>query len=376
MQGFAALDIGNHGWKGVNSQRCQYIPANLIEVDEDTYHRHNPNGLNPDACVIDGRHRILFGATAKKIQRHSPRGAARYEPGFYDFAVVIMLANLYQRSMDDLTLLLTYSPLFSAYTDEMIRVVKRTGRTARSKRKNDGYWEIEIGGKQLNFRIQRAGVKPEPVAALYNLQLTDDYKVAQNGLTQGSAIIIDLGGHTTDYAFCEDGLVENGSAFALDEGMFGVEVRFQDFLREAYPEAFRKGGIRSSRLHDAMATGIYRGGLLRGDLPVEEQRRRAMEPHIDDMMNLFTAYYGFDVSHILMAGGGGLAAQPYFEERLRDEFLRTRGREGRARLESMDKAGETFTRLATDNPNELHYAVVFGAFKMLQVLRAKGIFDD
>lgn len=374
MKGYAALDIGNFGWKAVNSQRELQTPASLVVVNEAEYRRYNPEGMNKEACIIDGKYHILFGKTAKDIQTQPSRGAARYQAEFYDFAVVIMLARIYERSIDDLTVLLTYSPMFSAYTDDMIRLVKRESKSGRGRRKNDGIWKVEYLRQHLEFRIQRAGVKPEPVAALYNLQLTEDFQLANSNVARGAAVIIDIGGHTTDFAFCENGLIDNGSAFAMDAGMFDVEQRFEGYLRESYSEAFRKGSINRTRMHEALATGTFRGGL-RGDLEVSDERSRAIAPHLESTMNLFFSYNGLDFDHVILAGGGAAAFLPYIEDRLRSEVIRVRP-DGKEMLAEMDKAGEMVTQLAAREPNYIHFAVVYGAFKMLQVLRLKGHFDD
>ena len=63
-----------------------------------------------------------------------------------------------------------------------------------------GDWHVEVNGKERHFRVSYANTFDEPVGGLMNVLLTEDGHHYQHaGLNEGRALVIDIGGFTTDW---------------------------------------------------------------------------------------------------------------------------------------------------------------------------------
>jgi len=63
-----------------------------------------------------------------------------------------------------------------------------------------GDWFVEVKGKERHFRVTYTNTFDEPVGGLMNVILTEDGQHYQHtNINSGRALVMDVGGHTTDF---------------------------------------------------------------------------------------------------------------------------------------------------------------------------------
>ena len=126
-----------------------------------------------------------------------------------------------------------------------------------------GDWHLEINGKERHFRVSYANTFDEPVGGLMKVLLTEDGQHYQHtGINDGHALVIDIGGYTTDWlAVNPGGEVDYSLARSVPIGIQSVISDFEDSFRANNLEAVKDTPVLPpSRVRKAIVTGVFEGG--------------------------------------------------------------------------------------------------------------------
>ena len=356
-------DIGNFATKGVcystqaNEERSAYFRSALVPVSKTDYQAVNANGMHAD-CIIINNQSYFMDELALRRQPVMPQGTDRLKVNnwYYPSLVVCMLSRMYMQSMKQIDLLLTYSP-----RDEGV-FQKTTNRLLKGKT-----FTVIYQRREMVFTIKNLYWLPEPVAALHNVMIDDNFRFNDNFASETDVLLLDSGGLTSDVTYTNKG--QTSWSETLPIGMHSVVRQLDDNLHTAFPE-MQRGLASTSELHNALVSGVYNKGKVFGTLEVQEQVEAAMRDYLNTFMEFLVQNDLFNAKRIFVAGGGGAAIIKPLEARIRAEFVRQSSdkKESKRLLEDMDNAGETFLELA-DKISVMHLAIPKGGYKALKAIK-------
>jgi hypothetical protein len=220
------LDAGNSIIKAKIARREQgeiSFPHALRQLTESEYQkilsRINTNGASKDYIRVNGQPYVI-GESAERHGVLSQRnGAARYTRDYYGVFAAIALALLYDRGRE-VSVFGSHPPGDVKYREDLMRSM-------------NGDWEVETVEGKANFKVIYANTFDEPVGGLMNVLLTEDgqhYQHIQVG--EGRALVIDIGGFTTDFlAVNPGGEVDYSLARSVPLGIQSVIDDFEDSFR-------------------------------------------------------------------------------------------------------------------------------------------------
>ncbi len=247
------LDAGNSIIKSKTATRETAFPHALKTLTETEYEqillRAGRSGPSQDYLRVNGIPYVV-GESAERhgtLTRRS--GASRYRPDYYGVFVAAALARLYERG-GEVALFGSHPPGDVAFRDELMRAAL-------------GHWHIEVGGKEHAFKITYANTFDEPAGGLMNVILAEDgqhYK--RTDLNGGRALVIDVGGRTTDWlAVKPGGEVDYSLAESTPIGIQEVVTSFERSFRANHRDAVRDTPtLPPDRVRHAIRSGVFVGG--------------------------------------------------------------------------------------------------------------------
>jgi len=247
------LDAGNSIIKGKHGGLEVYFPHAYQPLTEAEYTticmRAGDSNPLKDYMRINGKP-YVFGESAEYHGlNHRRTGAARYSPDYYGLFVAATLFRLLD-SDGDVALFGSHAPGDVAYRDDLMRSAV-------------GEWHVEFGERKRRYRVTYANTFDEPVGGLMNVLLMDDgLHYQRNDIRHGRTLVIDIGGHTTDWlAVKPGGEVDYSLNISRPLGINEVLDNFERSFRANNREA-TKGVtvIPPSRLREALRTGVFVGG--------------------------------------------------------------------------------------------------------------------
>ena len=337
-----ALDEGHAIIKGCADNGWHDYPHAIMPLDENVWRQILLRGTpGPDYMVIND-HPYAIGETA---ERHGwtgrLEGAARYSEEYYGVMAAAMAFRLFEGSQRDMTVMATHAPEFIDYQRDIREALI-------------GSWKVECNGANRRYEIKRVIFADEPVGGAMNVILTPDGAAFQHtDLQQGTGLVLDIGGFTTDATLLENGVPDYLSIYSEPGiGIIRALEEFKKALRTRYAGQLKNSAIlRPAALREALATGKFAAGGY-GMLDCRAQADIASDrlvTLVHDIYNRFGGTAGLDYV-ILTGGGSGLLAV-----RLRQ----------RLQHPSMYLAGK---------PEHVHMANVAGALKLMHFYKRHGAF--
>jgi hypothetical protein len=176
-------------------------------------------------------------------------GSARYTRDYYGILAVAALARLYERGRE-IAIFGSHAPGDVKYSEDLMKSVI-------------GEWTVEVGKRETGFRVIYANTFDEPVGGLMNVLLTEDGQHYQHAnVGEGTSLVIDIGGFTTDWlAVKPGGVVDYGLARSIPIGIHQVISDFEESFRANHVELVKDIPVLPpARVRRAIATGVFEGG--------------------------------------------------------------------------------------------------------------------
>jgi hypothetical protein len=294
------LDAGNAIIKGKTAGGEVAYPHALKELTETEYQnivtRAGKAGPPADYMRVNGKPYVVGDQAERHGTLTRRSGAARYTPDYYGVFVAVTLARLYERG-GEVAVFGSHPPGDVGYRDDLMDSAL-------------GTWEVEHTGRELSFKVTLANTFDEPAGGLFNVILTNDGKhYARSDINGGRALVIDIGGHTTDWlAVNPGGEIDYSLQESTPIGILGVVKDFERSFRANNLEAVKSTPVLPmDRIRQAIASGMFVGGGL--ELPCEDEAREATQVLLNRIGDTFQNVTGGPLqwdSVIVTGGGGGM----------------------------------------------------------------------
>lgn len=220
-------------------------------------------------------------------------GAARYTRDYYGVLAAAALGRLYDRGRE-MSIFGSHPPGDVQFRQDLMEAIV-------------GDWTVEIKGKERHFRVSYANTFDEPVGGLMNVILTEDGQHYQNtNINGGRALVIDIGGHTTDWlAVNPGGEIDYSLARSIPLGIQGVLSDFEESFRSNNLEAVKDTAVLPpDRVRKALITGVFEGGGKQ--YPCEQEVEEATSLMLNRMADTYQRIAGGALrwDSIILTGGG------------------------------------------------------------------------
>ena len=220
-------------------------------------------------------------------------GTARYTRDYYGVFAAAALARLYDRSRE-VTVFGSHPPGDVQFRQDLMEAVV-------------GDWYVAINSKERHFRVSYANTFDEPVGGLMNVLLTEDGQHYQHTeLNDGRALVIDIGGFTTDWlAVNPVGEIDYSLARSITLGVLSVITDFEESFRSNNLEAVKDTPVLPpNRVREALITGVFEGGGKK--YPCEQEVEEATSQMLNRIADTYQRIVGGALSwdNIILTGGG------------------------------------------------------------------------
>jgi hypothetical protein len=249
-----------------------------------------------DYMRINGQPYVI-GESAERHGLVTQRnGASRYTRDYYGIFAAAALGRLYERG-GDVKVFGSHPPGDVQFRQDLMSSVV-------------GDWAVEVGGTERKFRVTYANTFDEPVGGLLNVLLTEDGQHYQRSdINGGRALVIDIGGYTTDWiAVNPGGEVDYSLARSVPLGIQRVLADFEESFRANNLKAVKDTSVLPpDRVRKAIATGAFEGGGRK--YPCEHEGREATNLLLNRVADMYQRIAGGALgwdSIILTGGGCGL----------------------------------------------------------------------
>jgi len=250
------LDSGNSIIKAKIARRERgevSFPHALKKLTETEYSRiisrTDISDPSLDYIRVNGQPYVV-GESAERHGISTQRtGAARYTRDYYGVLAAAALGRLYDRSRE-VSIFGSHPPGDVKFRQDLMEAVV-------------GDWYVEVKGKERHFRVSYANTFGEPVGGLMNVILTEDGQHYQHaGINNGRALVIDIGGFTTDWlAVNPGGEVDYSLARSVPIGIQSVIADFEDSFRANNLEVVKDTPVLPpDRVRKTITSGVFEGG--------------------------------------------------------------------------------------------------------------------
>lgn len=247
------LDAGNSIIKAKTANREVVFPHAIQPMIEGEYQkiisRASVNGNSADYVRVNGKPYVVGGSAERHGVLVQRSGSARYTRDYYGILAVVALSRLYERGRE-IAVFGSHAPGDVKYREDLMKSVV-------------GEWAVEVGKREINFRVIYANTFDEPVGGLMNVLLTEDGQHYQHAnVGEGTSLVIDVGGFTTDWlAVNPGGVVDYGLARSIPIGIQQVISDFEESFRANHVDLVKDIPVLPpARVRRAIATGVFEGG--------------------------------------------------------------------------------------------------------------------
>ncbi len=343
-------DEGNVGIKsmipgGSGKRKEDHFPHAFVKLTEGDYRRVAARTSVPDEdyFIVNG----VPYAIGEKGLRHGQfdrlHGAARYVPEYYGVILAISMTRSFGRSVNDVFVMGSHAPQDIDYAPDLMKAAM-------------GKWTVENCGEKFIFDVVDVCTFDEPLGGWANVVLRKDgVGYADKTVSDGRALVLDIGGYTTDGLVIDPkGSVDYSTASSAVIGILDAVRDFEKNFRTenaAICKSVRQ--IEEKQIHESIRTGVMDlrglGKVQCGDLASEV--RNALTAKV---MTFYARFGGASTVDTVILTGGGSA--------LLEHELRSRLGHNKVIL-----AGEA---------TKLHMANVYGGGKWFLMHKAIGSFDN
>lgn len=294
------LDSGNSIIKAKIARRQNgevAFPHAIKQLTESEYEKiTNRAGLqkqSADYLRINGKPYVV-GESAERHGLLTQRtGTARYTRDYYGVLAAAALSRLYDRSRE-ISVFGSHPPGDVQFRQDLMEAVV-------------GDWTVEIKGKERQFRVSYANTFDEPVGGLMNVILTEDGQHYQHtDINGGRALVIDIGGFTTDWlAVNPGGEIDYSLARSIPLGIQSVLADFEESFRSNNLEAVKDTPVLPpARVREALIMGVFEGGGKK--YPCEQEVEEATSLMLNRIADTYQRIAGGALSwdSIILTGGG------------------------------------------------------------------------
>lgn len=336
------LDGGHNEIKGKTASVEHFFPHAVHALRMSEYEaivtRAGKN-LSDDYILVNGEP-FVVGESAEHHDVINRRvGPERYTADYYGIFVASMLYRVYKASCS-IALFASHPTGDVGYREDLWRASFRD-------------WHVCHGeDEERIYSVEYLNTWEEALGGIYNVILGDSgTRYANSDLNEGRALVVDVGGGTTDLQSITDGQVSFDVTHSIDIGIQKVEADFEQELRAKNQKLFKNvRHIDRTMLRKAMATGKYTGG---GEpIPCTMEIRHAVNQLLNQLKDAYTTLAKGPSAwdHIVLTGGGSAM--------LYDHLLKL--------LEHKSVI------LAEENTDEMHLANVRGGMKLWKLWKSQG----
>ncbi len=266
----------------------------LSEAEYDTIlTRAGKSGPPVDYLRVNGQAYVVGQSAERHGATVQRSGAARYTRDYYGVCAAAALGRLYGRSQE-VAVFGSHPPGDMKFRQDLMEAVV-------------GDWHVEIGGRERHFKVNYANTFDEPVGGLMNVILTEDGQHYQHtNINGGHSLVIDIGGHTTDWLGVNPGgEVDYSLARSVPIGIQNVVADFEESFRANNLQAVKDTAVLPpERVRQAIASGIFDGGGRQ--YPCENEAREATSMLLnritDTYQRIAGGALGWDT--LILTGGG------------------------------------------------------------------------
>lgn len=233
----------------------------------------------PDYVEVNGNYYVIGASATQYPDLQRVTGHHRYTRDYFGVFLAVMLFRMYKTGRD--------VAIYASYP---------TGdydhRTALAK-SIWGEWVITINGKTKAFNVKYVNTYEEARGGANNLILSNDgIQFEDRDINDGDALVIDIGGGTTDLRSVKDGKVTGLVARSLDLGAQNIETSFESLLLGKRDEGGQLyfAGYRTlplDLLRQAIKTKRWVGGGL--DLDVAHEVDQATNMLLTQLRQVYEA---------------------------------------------------------------------------------------
>lgn len=289
------FDFGNARGKwfrpGVPEQGdFMHAIATLSEAD---WRRAVGAGKPPRGFIrVNGVPYVIGDAARRHTLKERPKGASRYNEAYYGAALCFALSEAFIEQ-DNISLYASHAPQDQIYANALQEAAKHD-------------WCIESTRGTQRFSVVKVSPFDEPLGGYAHLAFTKrGDERPDNPVADKTALVIDVGGYTTDHAVIDPGgMIDMLSIGSTRTGTIAVLQQFEQDLRRHYADQFKDAGdLDIRRVEGAIISGAYPFG--RTQLDCRHEALEAIRVLVNDVIQVINASGGaanFDV--ILLTGGG------------------------------------------------------------------------
>jgi len=246
-----------------------------------------------DYLRINGKPYVV-GESAERHGLITQRtGTARYTRDYYGVLAAAALGRLYERGRE-VSVFGSHPPGDVQFRQDLMESVV-------------GDWYVEIKGKERHFKVNYVNTFDEPVGGLMNVLLTEDGQHYQHTeINDGRALVIDIGGFTTDWlAVNQGGEIDYSLARSIPLGIQSVLVDFEESFRSNNLVAVKDTPVLPpDRVRKALITGVFEGGGKK--YPCEQEVEESTSLMLNRIADTYQRIAGGALSwdSIILTGGG------------------------------------------------------------------------
>ncbi len=337
------LDAGNSVIKYKTATCEDAYPHAIHPLNESEYQQILIRAARPNPPIdylrINGRPYVV----GERAERHGPltrlTGTARYTPEYYGVFVAATLYRVYGKSLE-VALFASHPSGDVAYREDLARAAW-------------GNWTVEHGETTCQFNVSYVNTFDEPIGGLMNVILKEDGKhYARSDINGGRALVLDIGGGTTDLQGVEKGgELDYSLSVSIELGIQQVERDFERSFKMNHKDELK--GMRAmpnDQLRQAIGGGVWRGGGR--EIPCQAEVREATNALLNRIGEAYMNIAGgpFRYDHVILTGGGSALLYDYLRPILNHQSV-----------------------VLADQPAKMHLANVRGGRKLWRFYEAQGL---
>lgn len=335
------LDFGNARVKWQHPRKGAYgdFRHAIVELTSTQWEKIVGRGKAPQGFIrVNGTPYAIGDAARRYIIPERPAGAARYRRDYYGVGMAAAITEALGDTRKNLkiTLMATHAPIDVRYAPDIQACAL-------------GEWFIESQYGTLKYNVKDVLTLDEPLAGYMHYTLTTKGAERRNNpLAAVTTLVIDVGGYTTDVAAIDEGgEIDQLSLGSTRTGVMNVIEQFERELKDRYMRVFQDtGDIDVRRVENALLTGVFH---------LSKERLDCADIAIESKAGLVN-----DVVQVINSAGG---VANY------DVFLLTGGGSAFIHNELVSALPRADFILAESDMDLMKYSNVFGAGKMLALLR-------